>query len=376
MTDQTSTFNQTLTALLEQYNEHTDSDLTAFLREQMWASQAYADDKEVDTALRDILSTIDSISQGFQEIQDYRRKGRSVAVWMRDKLEEITAAMSGEDKKAVILAAKKGLATGNQELAGDLTSGEISGPLLPDLPAEDFSGLHRTAIAENLRQELEANVVLETMGLNLPAGGKPFSPGPIVSVPKIPVVVRYFEDALNTESDDRLKKVVSAGAEIARKMGLLPEEMNARSSEEIAVTVDRGMSQIKLAYQAGMGRIQPETVINQMVDRTAAEAKTMISIACVKAGAKIGEKAGEAIGSTLGRIFGPQGAAAGKAVGSWVGRLAGEKAGEVIGKGVEKVAIAAKKVGAALCDAVRDGCNTVKEGIKNALSGLKSFFSW
>lgn len=378
MTEQLSPFAQALSTLLERYDEHADGNIKEFLQEQMRASGAYATNAESDDTLEKISSTIDSISQGFQEIQDYRKKGRSVGIWLRDKLGEITASMSAEGKKDVINAVKNGLATANQELAEQLTGGAVSGPLLPELPSQDFSGPNQTGIAENLRQELSANSVLELMGLGtLPASGS-VSSDPLVRSPfrTIPVVQKYFEQALNTKSDDNLKKVVSTGVEIARNLDMLPKTMKEHLPEEITTIVDRGMSMAKLAYQTGTGEIQPETAINHAVDRAAAAAKTMTSVACARIGGQMGEKAGAAIGRTLGFVFGPLGSGMAGTIGAAVGRMAGTAVGRFIGTGIEKVASAAKKVGAFICEKVRDVAESVTDWVSDKWDAFTSWLGW
>jgi hypothetical protein len=181
--------------------------------------------------------------------------------------------------------------------------------------------------------------------------------------------VNFFEDSINSEKDDDIKKVVSAVGVIRQK---IQNPKDPLTTEEITHIADGGVSTIKVAYKVGTGELDPTEAADHIIDREAAVLGTVVKTACEK----VGEKAGTVVGEAIGSIFGPAGAATGAIIGAKVGAFAGKVVGELIIPGIKKVANFCKDVVKAGWEGVKSIANAAWEGVKSIGRGIADLFGW
>ncbi|MCB5271881.1 MAG: hypothetical protein LHW56_08560 [Candidatus Cloacimonetes bacterium] len=302
-----------------------------FISDFLLSSTAYDTKEKAESVARDISLAVDAIRLGYEAIQEYKSRGLSNGVWLRDTLDAATSSMQQEEKNLIIHSVKQAMALNNAEFTAMLTTGEVQGSWVPELGAGDFRGLEKTGIAQNLKEEIEANSLLGAISV------EGFCQPPNIEYPQLDIVKEYFEARLDVQSDGDFKKVVAAGIEIAKEQGLLPEKLASWSTDELAAVVDKGLSGAKLAYKAAQGEIDVTDATDYLIDRSVSTVGTVVTTTC----ATYGTAAGGAIGGILGSLFGPAGTAFGTKIGSTIGRYAGKFVGDVVIKGVKKVARAA-----------------------------------
>ncbi len=180
---------------------------------------------------------------------------------------------------------------------------------------------------------------------------------------EIKAVKEYFKEKLDSPKDKDFKKNVATATIIAKEKGLF-KPLNNKTSEEISMIVDKGVTAAKIAYKVGNGELSPIDAVEYTIDRNVAVLNSAIVKTTTQVDGKIGTKVGVAIGS----VFGPAGAVSGAAIGNVVGKVAGYAVGKVIGEGVKKVATAVKSVAKKCWEGVKSVASSV-------WSGVKSFFS-
>lgn len=83
--------------------------------------------------------------------------------------------------------------------------------------------------------------------------------------------IQDFLDApLGDKKEIATKKAFAAAAVLAQEQGLLPTLPEV--AESIAAVVDDGLARVKAAYQVGMGILDPETAIDNIIDHATARA--------------------------------------------------------------------------------------------------------
>lgn len=370
-----NSLNSIIYSVLEEYDKVAPKELKPFLLEQLKKSQVYSEDNEMKLAVDELCSTIDDISRGYLEIQQYKKVGRSLNAWLKDKLTVITEKMTLQDKNIVISVIKDSLRKSNSKFAETLTGEVAEEPLLQDLSITEFSGFGKNAIVDNLRQELVVNTGLGHIMTDVLNQNGLLIESPQGQFREIPVVREYFKNALDAESDDDLKKVIAVSLEIARKRDLLPEILEKYSPMEMAAIADKGIFAVKVAYKLEQGELDEKTALDYTVDRAASVAKTVVEKKCEQVGEKLGEKGGAWLGGFLGSVLGPQAAVVGAKVGGLVGKAAGKKVGGLVGKGIDKLANGAKKVISTGCKGAKKACSAIGNAISRGWNSFCSLFS-
>jgi len=141
--------------VLEKYSNIQDkSNIDNFLTKVLTDSKAYKDENEISQTVKDISQTIDSISNGYQEIQEYKSKGLSSAIWLRDNLDKAVSHLAQDEKDSVISSVKTAMSNSNNEMLKALTGESSVAEIVPALVTNSFSDLNKTAIANNFKEEI------------------------------------------------------------------------------------------------------------------------------------------------------------------------------------------------------------------------------
>jgi hypothetical protein len=131
-----------------------------FIREQLVASGDFIESEARQTVAA-INRTIDSNSRNMREIQEYKKKGLSSAMWLRDLIDKVTS--NKETRKELIESLKNAFNKNNLEMASQMTGEKVEKIVRP-LEATDFDDpVNKNAIANNLKDEIEINTHLRFM---------------------------------------------------------------------------------------------------------------------------------------------------------------------------------------------------------------------
>lgn len=316
--------------ILQQYSQ-SEQPINAFLTQVLSESNAYASPQEIDKTVSDISITIDTISLAYQDIQDYKTRGLSTGIWLRDNLDKVIHDLPQTEQDAVIESLKSVMNRGNNDLFNSLTDTETDANLVDKLTGNSFSDLNKTAIANNFKEEIKTNTLLNALAF---AGTESQDN----SNENCSAAQAYFASPLNDPADDNFRKVVTAALEIAKKQNLLNEDLTDTSTVQMAAMVDSGTSSAKAAYKVAQGEVPVIDALDYAIDRSAARVSAVIQVTCQIAGAAVGTLIGGAVGGVLGELGMRMGAEIGRDIGS----TAGAKVGELIAQGMRHVAAAAK----------------------------------
>jgi hypothetical protein len=132
-----------------------------FIRQELSASGQFSKE-EAEEIAKTISDTISSNSNNFREIQDYKKKGETTSLWLRDLLEKATSGFSPTAKSSLITAVKDSLNKSNLELAEKWTGQKVDEIVRP-LETDNFTDHYRNIIAENLTDELRINSHIKTI---------------------------------------------------------------------------------------------------------------------------------------------------------------------------------------------------------------------
>jgi len=134
-----------------------------FLQQELKASGEF-EDTEIDGIIAAISGTLKSNRENREKIAGYRAKGLGADIFLRDAIDGATAALPPEERTAVIENTKTAFAKANVDLFNKLNGAEVE-EIVPPLASSDFSDLNKTAIAQNLRKEIELNTNMHFIAL-------------------------------------------------------------------------------------------------------------------------------------------------------------------------------------------------------------------
>ena len=356
-----------LSDILEKYSaSKNNTSTTEFITEALRESKEFNNDSDITETVAVISKTIDSISQGYREIQDYKKQGLSSAIWLRDNLEKSVSSLSQIDQDSVISSVKSAMSGSNSDLLKTLTNQDTAFDIVPKLITTNFADINRTAIANNLKEEIKASTLLGVInfdgnGLQIDSTHK-----------EIQAAKKYFAQILDCDGDNDFKKVVTAGVEIAKRKHVLPELLANKTTAQIAEFVDNGVTTAKIAHKVATGDFQVGDATDYLIDRTVSRVGTVVKRTCENVGSNMGAAAGAAVGALLG----PAGAAIGATIGRAVGYIAGKFVGETIVQGVKKIAHVAKELVRDCFNAVKNVVSSAWEGVRSIGSSVASFFGF
>jgi len=359
--DTVQEFSTFLTDFLERFDKTDKRDLEKFLVDELKNSKIFQSIDEIKETISEIFSTVDLADEQFHSLRQSKAKGISSVVWLRDIIGKVIEKFPSAEQSNIIRETKNALKKANSDLFSLLYGMEMPNGLSDPINNYGFKDINATAIIQNLKKELENNTFLGAIAFGEGFGikGEGFV---IVDTEhrEIKAVKDYFTTKLDSPEDKQIKKVVIAAAEIAKKNGFGP--LVGKSTAEVALIVDRGLTAAKLAYKIGKGEMTSIDVSDYLIDRTASTISTIMIKTCQKVGAEVGK----AVGTAIGAVFSPAGAAVGAVVGQTVGYVAGTAVGEVVANGVRKIAIVAK-------EAVKKVVGKAIDVIKKPIASLLGF---
>jgi len=311
--------------IIKQTTEQASSDDVINQLSEIIEKKTSLDLAEAKLIADDISVTIDLIADNFQDLKNAKENGKSRAEWLKDKLDEIIDKYKVGNTDEFISKIKNSLKESNAKTGFDISR---------SLTSPKYEDLNKMAIVNNIQKEIKNNTLL---------GAIIFDNGKITIDDKqkeIKAVKDYFEAKLDSQQDKIFKKAVSAATIIGQKTGLLPKQIADITPDEVAMIVDKGVTEAKIAYKLENGDISSLDAVEYVIDRNTVVLDSVITRTCTKVGEKVGEKVGAAIGS----IFGPAGTEAGKVIGAVVGKAGGFVVGKMISEGFKKITCVAKSI--------------------------------
>ncbi|MBF0228239.1 MAG: hypothetical protein HQK63_01385 [Desulfamplus sp.] len=294
--------------ILQTYDNLQDkSDIEGFVKSQLREYGTYTNDADLDTAAQEICSTIDNIDSSFKDLQGCKKIGQSTNKWLEKQLNKVVNKLP-ESEQAKFTE------------------------------SFDFKGLNKAAVAKNFQEDIREFTLLNLVDDHsteiIPKTDDK------LKQPALSSVKDFFKAPLDSAEDLNIKKAVAAATVIAKEKGFI-KSFETSSNEEIAATVDYGLTGVKAAYKVGTGEMKAIDAIDYMVDKSVAVVATVVKSAVEKGVAL----ACEAVGIVVGNYFkNPIAVEAARQIGKAVGERAGKSAGEIVQKGIKMVGEQAKKV--------------------------------
>ena len=280
----------------------------------------------------EISSTIDLIDKNYQDLKLAKQNGKSRSQWIKDKIDSSVENYSDEIRDLFIKELNNSINESNKEIGLDLFENDLK--LSKTLTNDKYDGLNEQVIINNLQEQIKNNTIL----------GSIISENGVFSIDvkhnEIQAVKKYYEEKLDSNYDKAFKTAVLVSVDIAKSKNLLPPLFRNKTSEEIAMIVDRGLTTSKVAYKISTGELNSIDAVEYTIDRNTAILNSVIITATTKYSGEIGGR----LGATIGSIFGPTGTVIGTTIGTIVGKYAGHKIAELINEGVKKVANVAKSI--------------------------------
>ena len=97
--------------------------------------------------------------------------------------------------------------------------------------------------------------------------GKELSREEVPLIKEFKIVKDFLESPLGDKKETMMKKAFAIAVTIANDKGVLP--FPVKSPDQIAATVDDGLTRMKTAYQTSTGKIDVNQAIDVLVDRAA-----------------------------------------------------------------------------------------------------------
>ena len=135
-----------------------------------------------------------------------------------------------------------------------------------------------SSASKDMMQAIKKGVILQSLQLenSLPSeGGMQENPSGIIK--------DYLNAPMGSDKDAKIKKIVSAAVTIAQQNDCLPSGMTLSEPKDVAIVVDDSLNRAKLAYQVGMGIIDPVEVVDGLIDTAAARTVALVDSAFKKA---------------------------------------------------------------------------------------------
>jgi len=316
--------------ILQNYNNLQDkSDIEGFVKSQLRQYGIYKNEADIDTAAQEICSTIDNIDSSFKDLKGYNKIGQKRSKWLENQLNQVVNKLP-ESEQAEFIETFNFKDNNKGKVAEDFEESirEFTHLSLADLPDQDETGII-SQTDDNLKQP-ESNSVKD-----------------------------FLKTPLDSPEDLNIKTTVATATVIAKEKGFI-KSLETSSNEEIAATVDYGLTGVKVAYKVGSGEMKHIDAIDYMVDKATAVVATLVKSAVEKGVAFVCE-VGAAIG--ISRYFkNPVAIDVARQIGKTVGESAGKAAGEYAAKGVKLLGKGVK----GLLKNVGQLKNSIKDKLKQA----------
>jgi hypothetical protein len=356
--DGQSAFYESIIGVLKKYESFENKqDIQAFVLEQLADSGCYSE-QEPKEVCEEINNTINQLDESFTALRKFKEEGGSRATWLKKNIEKAIANLPEDEQSGIMKGVKTALLNANTEIYSALYEQKLPEGFTETVKDFAMGGINAGAVIKGLEKDIQTSSILNSI---IQSGSEAL---PLLKEQiELPTIKQYFEQKLDSPEDKNIKKVVATAAEIAKKNGFKP--LQGKTSSEIAMIVDRGVTTAKLAYKVAAGDVTLADAAEYMTDRAA----STVNVAITKTCQTVGSNVGAAIGGTIGSVFGPAGTVVGATVGRAVGYVAGTAVGQFIAKGVNMVADAAKSVARSVCDGV-------SSAVRSVGNFVSSIFSW
>ena len=310
----------------------------------------------------DIADTIELVDKNYKDLKKAKENGKTRTQWLQGKVDTVVKDLSSKAKDKFVQEIKTSLDVSNNDMLTDVFDETVD--ISKKLSNSKYEDLNKKVIIDNFNRQLKDNTVL---GAIINEDGK-FKID--TKHKEIKAVKEYFEAKLDSDYDKQFKTAVSVATEIAKNKNYLPPALKDKTSEEISMIVDKGVTSAKVAYKLATGELNAMDAVEYTIDRNTA----ILNSAIVTATTKYGGIAGGKVGGFIGSIFGPAGTVAGTAIGTVVGKFAGAKVGEFINTGVKKVASVTKSVASSVVSGVKSVASSVGNAVSSAWDSVSSWF--
>lgn len=308
--------------MLQTYDNLKDkSDIEGFVKSQLRQYGTYTNEADINRAAQEICSTIDDIDSSFKDLQGFKKigSGQSTAKWLENQLDQAVNKLP-ESEQA--------------EFIKDF----------------DFKGLNKGKVAKDFNEEIINFTHFSLVGLaDQDETGVISKTDDKLKQPELTSVKDFLKTPLDSPEELNIKKTVATATVIAKEKGFI-KSLETSSNEEIAATVDYGLTGVKVAYKVGNEEMNTIDAVNYMVDKATAVVGTLIKTA-VEKGVALFCEVGAPIAISR-YVKNPVAIDAARQIGKAVGERAGKAAGEIVQKGVNMVGQGVKKVAKGLIKGV------------------------
>lgn len=316
-------------------SENNSANISGWLSGAMKKFMPSMSEEEANSAGSIILNTVKSLNNKIISVQ----QAENTEDWFREEFNKETAEYSAAEKGKLLTQAYNGFAIAESsfteesaEMACEIPDNEWDNFSLAQMTADVLKKSGKTAL-----QSLACNsneIIQQSIEGALPING----------------VTEALTSSVGTAVDTGIKCAASGAALIAQKKGwlkkFLPQDASIQEITNIAVGA---VETVKAIYAAGAGACSVEEAIDRIQRTVIARAVDYLA----ENSPRIGER--------IGLIFGPQGAVIGRVIGEGISYLAKTEVREFFEEGLNKVATAARKIGAKAKDKLKAGLNTVNE---------------
>ena len=297
-----------------------ETDVDAFLADQMAARMSSVTPDEALAMTAEFLETLDGIDASWRDLRASADRGESRTEWLSRSLSD--ALGSRPDRDDLIGHMKQSLSNATGEVLGIEPEARIA-----PLPTGTFDGLAKGLISQNLGQEIErmtlAGIVLRAAGIG---------PSLDESVPEHSgsrMARDFIESPLGDKSERPVRGFATAAALLSSRLDP-SSEFASWPPSTIAGAVDHGLFGAKVAYTVDRGETPLDAAVGLVIDRVTAIIANAVEHACTKHAPSVGAT----IGAAIGRMFGPKGIEVGTQLGRKAGEIAGRPVGAALAEGV------------------------------------------
>jgi hypothetical protein len=148
--------------ILQRYSNKNNTQSTIdFITQELAASKLF-DTQDIEIIAKEISDTIDNNSKNYNEIQKYKKNGIKIYKYLRDIIERNSLNFSPESRNLLVASIKNSLNNNNSALIQEFTQHKQS-EIVDNLQSQDFVGLNKDIIAENLQNEIKVNTLISTI---------------------------------------------------------------------------------------------------------------------------------------------------------------------------------------------------------------------
>jgi len=303
-----------------------DKDVDKYVFELLKKTNSYKKDEEIYDTIQKIDVTIGSINSNYKSLKEFKKEGGTNEKWLLNFIEKIPAI----SKFDIINVIKDSINKANENINSEIFEIEQTKDKTVEITKIN-EDIEINPSLKKIKDEFQNNVLLNLI-INEYDNNKKSNENI-----ELNSVKQFFENNESNNIDKSFTKVLTVALEIAKNKKFKP--LQNFTTEEIALLVDKTLNNLKQAHKVSKGEANSIDVVEDLIDRTFAQAKVIIENT-----AKIaGTRAGEAIGNAIGAYFGPIGVTIGGFIGRAIGSFVGNFIGKFVNDGLKRLADFAKK---------------------------------